>query len=156
MMEREQLRTVSTVEAVSTALEEDIYALRYEMGEKIKETDLVLRFNVSRNTIREALAYLTSKGLLEKVTNKGIYVKEIMAADIVEIFHLRQLLEAEAIREIIASGEVPQRLHALADAVSERDPEKERIANLNADMAFHEGLVEAAGSKRLTRCIRDF
>ena len=32
MMEREQLRTVSTVEAVSTALEEDIYALRYEMG----------------------------------------------------------------------------------------------------------------------------
>lgn len=79
-----------------------------------------------------------------------------MAADIVEIFHLRQLLEAEAIREIIASGEVPQRLHALADAVSERDPEKERIANLNADMAFHEGLVEAAGSKRLTRCIRDF
>ena len=102
-MEREQLRTVSTVEAVSTALEEDIYALRYEMGEKIKETDLVLRFNVSRNTIREALAYLTSKGLLEKVTNKGIYVKEIMAADIVEIFHLRQLLEAEAIREIIAS-----------------------------------------------------
>ena len=28
MMEREQLRTVSTVEAVSTALEEDIYALR--------------------------------------------------------------------------------------------------------------------------------
>ena len=103
MMEREQLRTVSTVEAVSTALEEDIYALRYEMGEKIKETDLVLRFNVSRNTIREALAYLTSKGLLEKVTNKGIYVKEIMAADIVEIFHLRQLLEAEAIREIIAS-----------------------------------------------------
>lgn len=151
MMEREQLRTVSTVEAVSTALEEDIYALRYEMGEKIKETDLVLRFNVSRNTIREALAYLTSKGLLEKVTNKGIYVKEIMAADIVEIFHLRQLLEAEAIREIIASGEFPQRLHALTAAVSERDPEKERIANLNADMAFHEGLVEAAGSQRLTK-----
>ena len=57
MMEREQLRTVSTVEAVSTALEEDIYALRYEMGEKIKETDLVLRFIAIFNNTAEAFTF---------------------------------------------------------------------------------------------------
>ena len=81
-MDRMVLKTVSTVEAVSDMLEKDIYTLHYMMGEKIKEVDLVERYNVSRNTLREAMAYLVSKGLLEKVANKGIYVKEIMADDI--------------------------------------------------------------------------
>ena len=70
MMEREQLRTGSTVEAVSTALEEDMYALRYEMGEKIKEADLVLRFNVSRNTSREALALEAMSEITYELTDE--------------------------------------------------------------------------------------
>ena len=107
MMEKAALRTVSTVEAISNMLEEEIYSLRYTMGEKLTEAELVSRYNVSRNTLREAMTYLTSKGLLERVTNRGIYVKEILADDVAEIFHLRELLELEAIRQIIASGAVP-------------------------------------------------
>ena len=148
-MEKVILNTKSTVGAVSDMLEEDIYSLHYTMGEKIKETDLAYRYNVSRNTVRESLVYLASKGLVEKVANKGIYVKMISANDIDEIFHLRELLEAEAIREIIAAGSVPQKLHDLADNVSIHKPDTDTIANLTADIAFHKFLVESSGSPRL-------
>ena len=148
-MDRMVLKTVSTVEAVSDMLEKDIYTLHYMMGEKIKEVDLVERYNVSRNTLREAMAYLVSKGLLEKVANKGIYVKEILADDIEEIFKLRELLEGEAIRRIVACGTVSDRLCELADEVSRFNPDSEPFANRNADIAFHRFLVESAGSARL-------
>ena len=149
MMEKAALRTVSTVEAISNMLEEEIYSLRYTMGEKLTEAELVSRYNVSRNTLREAMTYLTSKGLLERVTNRGIYVKEILADDVAEICDLRELLELEAIRQIIASGAVPQKLHDLAYEVSRHDLNTDPAGNLNADIAFHTYLVEAAGSPRL-------
>lgn len=148
-MDKVYLKTISTVEAVSDMLEEDIYSLHYTMGEKVKETELVERYNVSRNTIREALAFLISKGLLEKVANKGIYVKEILKDDIEEIFHIRELLEAEAIRRIIEKGTVPKKLHDLAENTSRHNPDTASLANRNADIAFHRYLVESAGSARL-------
>lgn len=148
-MDKVYLKTISTVEAVSDMLEEDIYSLHYTMGEKVKETELVDRYNVSRNTIREALAFLISKGLLEKVANKGIYVKEILTDDIEEIFRIRELLEAEAIRRIIEKGSVPKKLRVLAENVSRFNPDTDSLANRNADIAFHRYLVESAGSTRL-------
>lgn len=154
-MDKITLKTISTVEAVSKMLEEEIYSLRYVMGEKIKEKDLVSRYNISRNTLRESLANLTSKGLLEKVVNKGIYVKTILADDIDEIFHLRELLEAEAIRRIIAAGSIPKELHDLAYAVSLHKPVTDSIANLKADIAFHKFLVKSAGSPRLTNMYKN-
>lgn len=148
-MERMVIRTVSAVEAVSEMLENDIYTLHYTMGEKIKEVELVDRYNVSRNTIREAIAYLISKGLLEKIANKGIYVKEIMANEIAEIFHLRELLEGEAIRRIVAGNLFTEKLYEMAEEVSHYNPDTEPFANRNADIAFHRFLVESAGSARL-------
>ena len=150
-MDRVTIKTVSAVEAVSDMLEEDIYSLTFKMGEKIKESDLVERYGVSRNTLREAMAYLVSKGLLEKVANKGIYVKSILPADIEDIFHLRELLEGEAIRRVIRSGAVPRKLYDLADLVSAYDPETHCVANLNADIEFHRCLIECAGSARLVK-----
>jgi len=150
-MERIQIKTISTVDAVSDMLENDIYSLRYSMGEKITEADLVSRYNVSRNTIRESFAYLISMGLLEKVANKGIYVKDISANDIEEIFHLRELLEAEAIREVIAQKANLSKLRTLADAVASSSTPSGFNENRKADIAFHQALVEAAGSPRLMK-----
>lgn len=148
-MAKAVLRTITTVEAISNMLEEDIYSLQYKMGEKLTEAELAARYGVSRNTLREAMTYLTSKGLLERVTNKGIYVKDILADDVAEIFHLRELLEREAVRQIISSGVVPPKLHELAYEVSRYDLDTDSEANLNADIVFHTYLVEAAGSPRL-------
>ena len=146
-----QLKTVSTVDAICNALEEDIFQLRFPAGAKITENDMVSRYGASRNTIREAIAYLLSNGLLVKVANKGVYVKEITQDDIQELFHLRELLETEALRTIYASGFIPMDLMRYAEALERIDVTKDWDEYVRADCDFHALLVAAAGSTRLSR-----
>lgn len=146
-----QLKTVSTVDAICNALEEDIFRLRFPPGAKITENDMVSRYGVSRNTIREAIAYLLSNGLLVKVANKGVYVKKITGDDIQELFHLRELLETEALRTIYNSGFISIDLMRSVEALERIDAEKDWYEYVQADCDFHALLVAAAESTRLSR-----
>lgn len=145
------LKTVSTIDAVREMLEQDIYSLYYPPGSKIKENDIAQRYGVSRNTLREAVAYLQTSGLLVKVPNKGIFVKEISVEDVNEIFHLRALLEGEAIREIMRNGAIPSVLWDQARKVQSIDIVVNWHENIKEDILFHEQLVHLAGNTRLVR-----
>lgn len=146
-----QVRPVSAVEAVCAALENDIYSINYLPGERIVEGDLASRYCVSRNTVREAVAFLISSGLLVKEVNKGIYVRKINSDDIREIFHLRELLENEAIRMILSCEAIPVELMQLAEKIEHIDPVVDWDAHIDADIAFHETLIKAAKSTRLAK-----
>ncbi len=146
-----QLKTVSTIDALCEMLESDIYSLRFAPGSRITENDLTSRYGVSRNTVREAIAYLLSNGLLIKVPNKGVYVKQINIDDVREIFTLRGLLEAQAVRAIVASGVLPVDLIHFAEKIETIGPETDWTTHVKADINFHELLVESAGSPRLMR-----
>ena len=146
-----QLNTVSTVDAICASLKEDIFSLRYGPGAKIREKDLTIRYSVSRNTIREAITYFLTNGLLVKIANKGVYVREITIDDIQEIFHLRKLLESEAIRLIMQAGQTPPELIRAAEAVCEIDPTVDWQSSIKKDMDFHKLLVQCSGSSRLVR-----
>lgn len=155
-MDHVQLNTVSTVEAVCKALEDDIFHLRFPPGSKITENDLTSRYGVSRNTIREAIAYLLSNGLLEKIANKGVYVRTITGEDLLELFRLRELLELEAMRQIMHSGVIPADLSRYVEALeaiaaSHVQDAAAIDAYVRADIRFHQQLVAAAGSPRLNR-----
>ena len=71
-----QLQTVSTIDAIRQMIEQDIYSLHFLPGDKIVESDLARRYGVSRNTLREAVAFLQASGILMKVPNKGVFVKK--------------------------------------------------------------------------------
>lgn len=151
-----QINTVSTVDAVCQALENDIFHLRYPPGSKITEADLTSRYGVSRNTIREAIAHLLSNGLLEKIANKGVYVRRITSSDLLELFRLRELLEREAMVQIIQAGVIPSDLIRHAEALKQIDSssywdENVMDAYVRADIRFHQSMVAAAGSPRLIR-----
>ena len=113
-MENIPLKTVSTVEAVCSALENDIF-FRFTPGEKMTENTLISRYGVSRNTLREAMSHLVSCGILVKIANRGVFVREITREDVREIFSLRALLEAEAIRLIIENGATTKELSKKAE-----------------------------------------
>lgn len=146
-----QLKTVSTIDALCEMLENDIYSLRFMPGSRITENDLTTRYGVSRNTVREAIAYLLSNGLLIKVANKGVYVKEINIDDVREIFTLRGLLEAQAVRSIVSSGVIPVDLIHFAEKIENISAETDWTMHVKSDISFHELLVESAGSPRLMR-----
>ena len=152
-MSQEKLRTVSVVEALSKALSEAIFRMEYLPGQQITEGDVVSRFNVSRNTVREATASLILNGLLVKEANKGIFVKKIQEADVREIFHFRMLLETEAVHFIIRNGrKIPQQLITSMESI-ELDPfiQRDWYRFVSSDLTFHAELVRASNSVRLMR-----
>ena len=145
-----QLKTVSTVDAVCRALEQDIY-FHFSPGEKITEAALNARYGVSRNTLREATAYLLSNGLLTKIANRGVFVREISREDVREIFSLRALLEAEAVRRIIKGDAAIGALSEKAVLLEKINPYDSWDEYVSADMDFHALLVSLSGSSRLCR-----
>lgn len=150
-MQKIQLKTVSTIDAVRDMLEQDIYSLYFPPGSKITENDLVLRYGISRNTLREAIAYLQVNGLLIKVPNKGVFVKKISSEDIREIFNLRAVLEHEAIREVVASGKNLESLKQNAIEVENQNALNDWYGSMVADIQFHESLVHLTENQRLVQ-----
>ena len=150
-MESVKLNTVSTVDAIRNALEADILSLRFAPGAKITESDIALRYSVSRNTVREAVAHLIAQGLLTKIANKGISVRCFTVQDVQEIFHLRAMLEIEAVNTIIHAGVSLDALYAIVEELEATDRQLQWDDYVRADIHFHRELVAAAGSTRLTR-----
>lgn len=150
-METIKINTVSTLDAVCNALENDILCLRFAPGEKITESELAMRYGVSRNTLREAIAHLIAQGLLTKIANKGVYVRRFTVEDIREIFHLRALLEQEAVRTILDKKIDISNLYSLVEKLEAIDSQKQWDEYVRADIDFHNGLVAVAGSPRLLK-----
>lgn len=76
MSENNSIKRYSLSKQVADQLEQDIESGKYKIGEKIPtEIELMGTFEVSRNTIREAVQALTSAGILVVKQGDGTYVK---------------------------------------------------------------------------------
>lgn len=146
-----QLNLISAVDAVCTALEADILNLHFAPGAKTTESALAERYGVSRNTVREAVAHLLAQGYLTKIANKGIYVRKFTATDVQEIFHLRALLELEAVNKIADSDHLSADLFHILQQLEACDRVAQWDDYVRLDIQFHSALVDAANSPRLSR-----
>ena len=146
-----QLNLVSAVDAVCGALEADILNLHFSPGAKITESQLAERYGVSRNTVREAVAHLLAQGYLTKIANKGVSVRKFTAGDVREIFHLRALLELEAVNLLAASGDLPEVMYVIVQQLESFDRVAQWDDYVRLDIRFHSTLVAAAKSPRLSK-----
>ncbi len=131
---------------------------RFKTGERIPpERDLAEYFQVSRNTVREAIKALAEKGVLVSRRGAGTYVAKGALACMVhgftrrhkrlsEIFELRNLLEPQIAR-LAARRITPDQVGELKDIVRQQKEnldDKEIQAEL--DDRFHSLIAEAAGN----------
>jgi GntR family phosphonate transport system transcriptional regulator len=66
-------------EAIATALRDDILAGRIGPGERLpNESQLALRFDVNRHTLRQAVQALVREGHLRVMHGSGTYVRELV------------------------------------------------------------------------------
>jgi DNA-binding GntR family transcriptional regulator len=145
-----------TSELIADQLRDRILQGAFRPGEKVIEAQLAARLQVSRGPVREALQRLIQEGLLVSYRNRGVFVLELTATDIAEIYAARKAVEAAAAESVLAAGQakvtsIAQALrhvvHQMAAAVSTGD--WSRLAEL--DLAFHGTLVEGSGNSRLSR-----
>ncbi|MEU6642824.1 GntR family transcriptional regulator [Saccharomonospora sp. NPDC046836] len=82
-------------QAVYTQLRAEILSGAVSPGDPLRETALASRFGVSRTPVREALRRLEQDRLLV-AGSRGMEVRSIDPEEVVQIYDLRVLLEAEA------------------------------------------------------------
>ena len=69
-------------------------------GGAVSELNIAKELGSSRTPIREALGQLVAEGLLEQIPNRGAVVVQFGRQDIVDLFELREALEAFAVEKV--------------------------------------------------------
>jgi DNA-binding GntR family transcriptional regulator len=146
-----ELVTISTVQALQDDLERRVLNGDLGPGEHLREAELARQYRVGRHTLRAAFDGLVRRGLLDKQRNRGVFVRVLADADLVEIYQLRSALEAEAFRMLAVRQYLPP---AAVQAVTDLDQltsGSPRRSVVEADLAFHRAIVEGTGNQRLAR-----
>ena len=145
------LSVPSLVDALHKELREEILTGQIPAGAPLTEIELARRNSVARPTAKAAVERLVHEGLLNRATNKTARVPLLSTDDIRDLYYSRGVLEREILTTLCASRSVPasaqQHLRTLRDLVEEPD----LGGVVGADIAFHQSLVEALNSPRLTR-----
>jgi DNA-binding GntR family transcriptional regulator len=85
-------------EIVLQKIREDLLTDKLVPEQVLNITELAEKYNVSITPVREALTYLESIGLVEKVNYKNIKVAKFLSDEVEEIYYMRSALSGLAAR----------------------------------------------------------
>ena len=132
-------------------LKEDIDAGVFKPGAVVKEADLVMRFNMSRTPVREAVQRLLTEGYIQQL-HRGFVVVELSDTELMNIYRVRGVLEGMAARQAAASRSrvdlaLLQDIHEQEQAAVSRGASRDDIGA--ASDAFHIALARASHNEFL-------
>lgn len=147
-----------TAEAFSR-IRAEILACRLPPGQKLVIADLCQQLGFSLGAVREALARLTSEGLVEAEPRKGFRVAPITETELQDITKVRSTIESLCLESAISNGDVKWEANIVAtlfelSRTSLQDAaDPARVSETWADThrRFHEALVAACESPWLLR-----
>jgi DNA-binding GntR family transcriptional regulator len=119
-------------------------------GERVVETALAERFQVSRVPIREALKVLHAQGILSGGGHRGFRVTTFGPGTIDKVFEVRLMLETFLLRDAVERWRKGEAQVADLDAVIRQMDAAaradDRRASLRADVQFHRTICQASGN----------
>ncbi|CDO28128.1 GntR family transcriptional regulator [Mycolicibacterium porcinum] len=145
----------STPSIVAEKLRQAIAYGALTPGTQLGEAELARKLGVSRGPLREGMQRLTQEGLLLAIRNRGVFVNTMDVGEIRDMYLAREAVERTASRQILQGDHVSAG-EALLAVVDEMAAAKDLDEASEADMRFHEVLVELAGSPRLSRLHQTF
>jgi DNA-binding GntR family transcriptional regulator len=149
------LHLESTPVLVADRLRDGILDGTFPPRAQLSEVALSQQLAVSRGPIREAMQRLLQEGLLYGERNRGVFVVDLGADDMRDIYLARSAVERTAAALVATDGSEAD-FDALQTAVDKLgDPAHSSWSTLTQlDLQFHLALVTAAGSPRLDRTFR--
>ena len=141
--------------SIARALEEDIIFGRLAPGTRLTEDMLLARFAVTRHFARQALVQLESMGIVVRERNRGATVRSLTAAQVKEIYAVRELLQRQAALWIPLPA--PESLIAELNAIHEEHGRHIEAGFLRGvhetNDRFHLTLFGACGNAHLVQSI---
>jgi DNA-binding GntR family transcriptional regulator len=138
----------SVAERVAQELRRQLAEGSLVPGTRLTESTIAEDLGVSRNTVREAFAELAGERLVVRHPNRGVFVADLGAADMHDVYAVRRAIEVTAIR----GGGSPEDVAAVRAAVEEGKRAAaagDEKALGTANQHFHGAIVALAGSTRL-------
>lgn len=146
-------------------IREAIVEGRYAPGQRLVEQRLASDLVLSRTPVREALLRLEAEGLVVSEKHRGAIVRPVTAQEIEDLYALRTRLESLAAecaarrRTAVDIAELDEAVRAFDEAIaaavkagSTTDLGGTRELT-RANGRFHDGVLKAARSDRLTRVL---
>jgi DNA-binding GntR family transcriptional regulator len=142
-------------EAVFRSLRRALRSGIYRPGDRLREEEVAQRLKVSRTPVREALGRLAMQGLVEPSGGRGLIVRSLSIADVLELYAMRELLEGAAARLAAQHASRPE-IDALTDLEAEfekRSSDAPEMARLN--LLLHETVTRAARNRYLDAALQE-
>ncbi|SEH86469.1 DNA-binding transcriptional regulator, GntR family [Mycolicibacterium rutilum] len=147
----------SLADRVFVALRDDLMSGQLAPTERLAESSLAERYEVSRTPVREALARLLADGLIER-RERGLYPYRPSIEDLDHLYELRTTVELRGIARI---EEDDSRRHDRDILGPELDHWKRLRRNVprpdagfvSEDERFHVALLSAAGNQALVAAL---
>jgi DNA-binding GntR family transcriptional regulator len=122
-------------------------------GKLLSENSLAAEYGVSRTPVREALRLLMEENLVEMLPGRKVRVVQLRLDDVREIYDVRWVLEAEAIRRLIADPDgLPATLANMEEACASSHAAlsaHDAVDLAEANERFHAAIVAALKNTRL-------
>lgn len=136
---------------VLAILNEMIANHRFDPGKRINVEELSRELGVSRTPLWEAVHRLQQEGLLVHVPNRGVFIAELTSQQALDLYAVRQILEASAAR-LAAERITPaglERMQAQLELQRELVARRDLIGYSRSDFEFHAVVYEACGNAYL-------
>ncbi len=147
------LERPSTAERLAAELRREILDGARAAGDRLRERELVARYDVARHTLRAALRQLAGEGLVRIEPHRGATVARLEPEEVRWLYELRAALELEAAQLALErhDGRLPGSVHAalaaLERACAGADPPWSEVSHAHA--ALHGAIVAASQSPRI-------
>ena len=148
-----------TAKTLGSATYERIKAMildgRLAPGTLLREKSFADQLGVSRTPIREAISQLISEGFATRTSGGTPAVNSVSLKDIMEILHVRSLLECEAARKAAMSKENKDNLAELRLRCQQflTGPRPDPDTHYALDERLHLTIAQMAGSQLLAELI---
>ena len=141
-----------TPHTIAKQLEREILSGEMPPGTALSQSKLAARFGVSRIPIRDALAHLSTQGLINARPNQTATVLRMPHAELSEAYDLRIMLECDLMERAIGQ----MTAHHLKDidyALERSNLEAHHDNWAEGDQMFHAALYAAANRPRQTAMV---
>lgn len=123
-------------------------------GQRLVEVDLAEQYQVSRNSVREALQQLAAQGVVELPRNKGAAIRSLSLQETLEVLDVAERMTGLLARSAalgIASGQTGDPIRQSLAELEQANTAQDADAFARARRGLYRALLHVSGSRELKR-----